>query len=95
MRLPLFVAATPQPNLKSPSVLIGKGSWRLVSTHANSKLEFTTKDPSNDSFSIRDGKEHIVVESGLLEVWCEVKEAGRESITVFIERAINASEGTV
>jgi len=87
MRLPLFVAATPQPNLKSPSVLVGRGSWRLVSTANGSTLEFKTKHPSSDSLSISDGKEILKVDDGL-EVWCEVKECGRESITVFIERAI-------
>ena len=86
MRLPLFVAAIPQPNLRSPSVLIGKGSWRLVSTASGSVLEFVTKNPSNETLSVSDGKEEIKVDS-LLEVWCEVRLCGRESITVFIERA--------
>ena len=91
MRLPLFVLAIPQSQLSSPTVLIGKGSWRLDTNHTNSVIELRSK--SFESFPISNGQEIKVDE--MSEVYAHVCSAGKErTLTIFLDRIPEIRNGT-
>jgi hypothetical protein len=82
MKLPLFVTATPAASLSSPSVLLKKGHWRLISNQKSSSVELRSK---SQSFLIQDGVELEVTEEFLL-VWAFIITKGDEkSLSVSLE----------
>jgi hypothetical protein len=89
MKLPLFVSASPSASLTSPSVLIGKGKWRLRSNHNSSELELRSKC-NTISFPVSDGKEFTVESDVLLVSALFLSCSTDSSVTLYLEK-LNAS----
>lgn len=87
MRLPLFVLATPQDDLKSVSLMIGTGQWRLVSNHIDSILELHEQ---GSDCSVPVVSDQIIELKKVTQIQLKIVKAGKEkSITIFVESVSN------
>lgn len=85
MRLPLFVFAVPQTDMRSPTVMIGKGKWIFISDSKDSEIELHFRDHADMSFPIITG-ESFLVEQDIVSISAFIRKKGIErNVTVYVE----------
>jgi hypothetical protein len=90
MKLPLFVCAQPTASLSSPSVLLKKGNWRVISNHKDSSLELRT---TSQSFLIQDGMEFKIEETFVMVELVLVSKGSERTLSVSLE-SVRSYDGT-
>lgn len=85
MRLPLLVAMKPEDNFQGATVLVGKGSWIVTSTHMDSNVQLVNE---SEILPIKSGSTPLppIIKDHEL-YFVHIEKAGSEKeISIYLEK---------